>query len=228
MLKKWLKNLLSDYQNHEEIPQDINALLAEYSAIKAEETACEQTQITLVTSVFSFIAAVLGINCFFGQNINEVAAKFLILGFCPLLVMFYGCLWMYQLYCHMRFGAYLYHIEEDINKYYLNKDRKIYFDHWIIAQEQKQKFFLLKPSWLYGCITLGTWLAAPLLLVPLAGCCFPDWNIRCFYLNEHEYFAWFLGFVFIVYYFTQIMYVYAILKMKSQNELKKPRISKDS
>lgn len=228
MLKKWLKNLLSDHQNHEKNPQDISALLAEYNAIKAEEAACEQTQITLVTSVFSFIAAVLGLNCFFGQNINEAAAQFLILGFCPLLVMFFGCLWMYQLYCHMRFGAYLYHIEEDINKYYLNQDRRIYFDHWIIEQEQKQKFFLFKPSWLYGCITLGIWLVAPLLLFFFAGCFFPNWNIYAFYLKEHIYLALFLGFVFIVYYFTQFMYVYAILKLKSKDQLNKSRISKDS
>ena len=164
MLKKWFKNLLSDSQNHEKISQDvsddISALLAEYSAIKAEEAACEQTQITLVTSVFSFIAAALGLNCFFGQNINDTAAQFLLLGFCPLLVMFFGCLWMYQLYCHMRFGAYLYHIEEDINKYYTNKDRRIYFDHWIIEQEKMKKFFLFKPSWLYGCITLARDMAS--------------------------------------------------------------------
>lgn len=228
MLKGWLKNLLNDHQNHEEIPQDINALLAEYSAIKAEETACEQTQITLVTSVFSFIAAVLGLNCFFGQNINEAAAQFLLLGFCPLLVMFFGCIWMYQLYCQMRFGAYLYHIEEDINKYYLNKDRRIYFVHWIIEQEQKRKFFLFKPSWLYGCITLGTWLAAPPLLYFFAGCFFPNWNLYDFYVKEHFGPALFLGFVHAVYYFTQCMYLCAIRRLKSEGELKKPRILKDS
>lgn len=213
-------------QDQEEISKDISALLAEYSAIKAEEAACEQTQITLATSLFSFIAAIFGLNCFFAKNVDTNAVQFMILGLCPPMIMFFGVLWMYQLYCHMRFGAYLYHIEEDVNKCCPNKNSRIYFDHWIVEQEEKHKCFLFKTSWLYGCITLGTWLFVPILLIVFTGCFFPDWNIMNFYFVEHRVLTLFLGFVSSVYYYTQLMYVHAIRKLKSEKELGKPRILK--
>lgn len=214
----------------EHAAEKTDALLAEYAAIKSEEIACEQAQVAIVTSVFTFISAIIGLNYFFGNDPNAagpvlpINPQYMLLGFCPILVMFFGCLSMYQLYCHMRFGAYLYHLEEDINKTYSQKWNWIYFEHWIAAQESCASFFLEKPSYLYGCIMSGTWITAPFLLCGFTSGFFPDWSIVEFYCN-HKCLLLFLVFVLLVYYFVQVMYLRAILKIKGKTLLSKPRIS---
>lgn len=203
--------------------KDITALLAEYSSIKAEEAACEQTQMQIATAVFSFIAAIVGLNFFFQKKGSMIqGAKYMLLGFCPLLVMFFGCLWMYQLYCHMRFGAYLYHLEEDINRCYPGDEQKMYFEHWIVKQEDGKKFFG-KTSRLYGYFTLGTWLTAPVLLLFFVAGLFPNWDVTAFYL-QNVVLTVFLSYVLLLYYIIQFSYLSAILKFKNKKSLSQPRI----
>lgn len=98
---------LKDNKNDKD---DISALLTEYSAIKAEETACEQSQVQITTAVFSFIGVVLSLNFLFQGNGETVSqsSRYLVLGFCPILVMFFGCLYVYQLYCQIILGAWLF------------------------------------------------------------------------------------------------------------------------
>lgn len=203
--------------------KDISALLAEYSAIKAEETACEQTQMQIATAVFSFIGAIVGLNFFFQNNTKiNFGTQYMLLGFCPLLIMFFGCLWMYQLYCHMRFGAYLYHLEEDINRCYPENERKIYFEHWIVKQEEGKNFWK-RTSRLYGYVTLGTWLSAPILLVCFVIGFFPDWDVVAFYVN-HLILTTLIICILILYYIIQLIYVFSILSLKKQKNLDQPRI----
>lgn len=204
--------------------KNIDVLLAEYAALKAEETESERAQMQIATALFSFIAAIVGLNFFFqkSKSIPVETSKYMILGFCPLLIFFFGCLWMYQLYCQMRFGAYIYHLEADINKYCAENEQKIYFEHWIALQDEGKSFFK-RTSRLYGYITLGTWIASPWLLLIFAKGFFPDWGIFAFYNSE-----WLLtGFLIIVtgvYYYVQFVYVKTILNLKSEKNLQKPRI----
>ena len=206
---------------------DIDALLAEYTALKAEETSFEQSQMQIATALFSFIAAIIGLNFFFQEsnNIKTESSQYMILGFCPLLICFFGILWMYQLYCQMRFGAYLYHLETDINECYKDHKRKIYFEHWLIRQEPQTGFFQ-RTSRLYGYITLGTWLLSPWLLIFFADGFFPTWNILEFY-RTNLLLGIFLGLVLAVYYIVQLFYLKAILSLKNKDNLEAPRISED-
>lgn len=219
------KNMTLNKHTTEET--DIDALLAEYAALKAEETASEQSQIQIATSLFSFIAAIIGLNFFFQKNnsIQVETSQYMILGFCPLLIFFFGCLWMYQLYCQMRFGAYLYHLENDINECYTENKRRMYFEHWIIKQEPEKGFFT-RMSRLYGYITLGTWIVSPWLLIIFAAGFFPDWDIVEFYRANWSI-TLFLAAVLLIYYAVLFFYVKAILSLKDKEELKKPRISED-
>lgn len=224
--------------------ENIDALLTEYTIIKTEQTACEESQIAIATATFSFIAAIVGLNFFFGDPTlgHGESSQFMILGFCPLLVMFFGCLWMRQLYCQTRFGAYIYHLEEDINSFYPDHRKWIFFEHWIVAQESRErilgkryksrrrlsaniKLFMGRTSHFYGYVTLGTWLIAPILLYFIAAGLFPGWNIVVF-LKNHWLLTSFLIVISIVYYTIQVKYCLAILLLTSKFELRRARISK--
>lgn len=220
---------------------DINGLLTEYNAIKAEEIACEQSQISIATTLFSFIAAVLGLNLFFGDSIkiSEQSAQFLILGACFILVMFFGCLWMHQLYCQMRFGAYLYHLENDINQYYEDKRNGVYFEHWIIGEEKRELRYIknfpvieeissleslpfFKTSWLYGGISFCTWCLAPILLGAFS-IEFFHWDVLSFYFRNGCLRALFFSGITVIYYFVLAKYLCSILFLKKDESLKIPR-----
>ena len=204
--------------------KDIDILLTEYTALKAEQTASEQAQTQIATTLFSFIAGIVSLNFLFQNNsdVSIEASEYMILGFCPLLIFFFGCLWMYQLYCQNRFGAYIYHLETDINKHRTQNEQKIYYEHWIALQDDG-KPFLKRTSRLYGYITLGTWIFSPVLLVIFARGFFPDWNIFEFYYSN-RLLAGILLLVAVIYYMVQIIYVTSILNLKSKKNLQNPRI----
>jgi len=225
---------------------EIETLLTEYSVLKSEQIASEEAQMTIATAAFSFITAIVGLNFFFGERISTpesfTAGQYMILGFCPLIIMFFGCLWMRHLYSQTRFGAYMYHLEEDINSFYPDSRQWMYFEHWIRIQEEPQvilgkegskkkrslwnkiRMFWGRTSHYNGYITLGTWLVAPALLYFFAGGLFPEWNILNFLLNNLMLSVP-LACIFIVYYVIQFGYLHSILKLTSKNEFERARTS---
>ena len=230
-------------QQKDQNKEDISALLAEYNAIKSEEIACEQSQVSIATTLFSFIAAVLGLNLFFGNSkgISVQSSQFLILGFCFILVMFFGCLWMHQLYCQMRFGAYLYHLEEDVNQYYKDTRRGIYYEHWIICEEKREfccfqkvpiigkmsfleKVPLSRTNWLYGGISFCTWCLAPILLGIFSMEVF-QWDVLSFYFKSGWPRLIFFVSITIIYYYVLFKYLSSILLLKKDENLKMERIN---
>lgn len=248
------------------ITSQIDVLLAEFTALKAEESVAEQAQTTIATATFSFISAILGISFIFDRSseenvafIEEIpqfllekqqAAQYIVLIFCPMLIMFFGCLWMREVYSQMRFGAYIYHLESDINYFLEDPHQYMYFEHWIIEQEKpaaemqkkvfdtrksniatccSNKFFLPMKSFFghtsrfYGYVTFGTWIFAPALLYMLAYGMFPQWDIILFMKN-----VWpatvLLIIIFMVYILIQVKTCSTILSLKNSTNLNKNRV----
>lgn len=188
------------------------------------------------TVTFSFIVAVLGLNYFLSNSCERDVTHFsqcILLVLCPILLMFFGCMWINLLFRWARYGAYLYLLEEDINRLVGCEKQKIYFEHWIISREYKRKFYN-KTSRFYGYFVFGTMLFVPVLLFlftdlmfPSWGLLYPAWNI-CDLAKEHMFWCIFLVFVYFIYAFIMFSYCKEIVDLKrAKKASKKLHISHD-
>ena len=199
--------------------QSMEALLAEFTALRAESSALAQSEDSLATTIFSFIAAVIGLNFLFSgqEQANIHSSQVMVLGLCPLIIMFFGCMWMNILYRRIRYGVYLYLLEVDINKCIVGKKKKIYWEHWLIAIESDRKFFT-RTSRFWGYIIFGSWLSMPVLLYVFAAVLFPTWDI-CAFLIENIVWTCIIGITAIVYYIIMICFCREILCLRNPKKL---------
>lgn len=203
---------------------NIESLLAEYTALRTETTYLQQSEVTLSTVTFSFIVAVLGLNYFLSNSSGLDTAhssRCILLALCPMLLMFFGCMWMNLLFRWARYGAYLYLLEADINRLVGCEEQKISFEHWIIAREYERNFFG-KTSQLHGYVVFGTMIFVPALLYlfadlmfPSWGLLYPEWNI-CALAKEHMFWGIFLVTVYIIYFLIMRSYCIEIINLKKQ------------
>ncbi len=224
-----------DLNKQSDTQKEIDILLSEFAVLRAESSSLAHSEDSLITTTFSFIAAIIGLNFFFGEGaqenllnttiqISEDSSKCMILCVCPLLVMFFGCMWMNILYRRIRFGAYLYLIEMDINKYVSQNSLKVYWEHWIIGIECGRGFFR-KTSHFYGYIVFGTWLIAPILLYFSAFSLFPQWTSSSIlssvleYFSQHKAWAWFLGLMFMIYIMFMLFFCVEVLELRDPRKL---------
>lgn len=225
----------TNFESKLDTAKELDVLLAEFEALRAESSSLSQSESSLITTTFSFIAAIIGLNFFFGADaqggyasatiqISEESSQCMVLCICPLLVMFFGCMWMNILYRRIRFGAYLYLIETDINKYVSQNSLKIYWEHWIIGIEQGRGFFK-RTSQFYGYIVFGTWLFAPILLYIFAFSLFPQWKSASIlssiftYFGEHIVWFHFLLLMLLIYCVFMISFCLEIRKLRNPDKL---------
>lgn len=203
--------------------KDIETLLAEFTALRTETTYLQQSESSMSAMTFSFIAAILGLNYFLSNsNASDTthSSKCIILVLCPILLMFFGCLWMDLLFRRIRYGAYLYLLEVDINRLVGSDEQKIYFEHWIIGRELGKRFFR-KTSRFYGYIVFGTMLIVPVLLYLFADLMFPSWKLlspEWGILNlakNHIFWCIFLALVYLIYILIMLFYCIEILDLKN-------------
>ena len=216
-------------QNDKKCFKELEILLTEFTAIRTESTYLQQSEASMTTVTFSFIAAILSLNFFFGNDSNNLSTsdhipQCIILILCPLLIMFFGCMWMDLLYRRIRYGAYLYLVESDINNYIKTKELNIYFEHWIVEQQKDWGFFR-KTSRFYGYVVFGTWIIAPVLLYPFSGLLFPDWNLLAPHWNivelfcEHKVWGTFILIAFVVYLIIMGFFCKEIVDLKNPKNL---------
>ena len=203
--------------------KEIETLLTEFTALRTETTYLQQSEASMSTMTFSFIAAILGLNYLLSNGNESDTTHFsqcIILVLCPILLMFFGCLWMDLLFRRIRYGAYLYLLEADINRLVDSDEQKIYFEHWIIGRELGRSFFR-KTSRFYGYVVFGTMLIVPVLLYLFADLTFPSWKLlspEWDILNlakEHILWCIFLLLVYIIYIIIMCFYTLEILDLKN-------------
>lgn len=141
-----------------------DAIMAEYTALRTESRDKQKMQFTILSLIVSAISIVFGLTA--TVKINEAKSFLLVLYLflLPCTIMFFGILWLDQVYRQVMIGTYIAHIEEKINKI-LTTDASadmpyVYWEHWLSKRRPTHEFFN-KPNYYYTYICLGTLLVLP-------------------------------------------------------------------
>ena len=156
---------LSENKLHEETFQ---ALLTEYSCLRAEAQHDDTHQIELVTITFSALVALVAAAAAFQKAIPQNVGIFLSFVAFPCLVMFMGLLWIDLIYRRTRFGGYTKKLENKINALLKqnqdSSDKIMEWEHWTQDLEDGTGFFHVT-RYFRGYIVSGSWLIAPFLVM---------------------------------------------------------------
>lgn len=202
---------------------ELQVLLAEYNSLRDEAKNCDTVQMLVATICMTVIGALFSANIFFKTPETQSRLALLYLFWCliPWIIMFFGIIWIDQLYRRMRFGAYLYSLEVKINKLFVGEPR-MNWEHWIVSIEKNDSFF--KPSHLYGYIISGSWIFMPFLIFSLANSIFSLWKIGYDECLSDIKFTLLFGvtiLALIIYVRFYILFIYAIYELKLFDRKKK-------
>lgn len=190
-------------------------IIAEYTAIRGEITALTQSEDTFISTFITFMAAFVGAAFLLSDKNDQLVriSQIFMIWFCPLVIMFFGCMWMNIFYKRIRFVAYLYLLEREINEEIINNGAGFRLEHWLVQLDSKRSFFT-RTSRFWAYATFGAWLVMPCLMYILSSAIFPDLNILS-YLIHHYVLTIIQAFVAIIYYYIMCYCCYDLVRLKS-------------
>lgn len=148
--------------------ETLQALLAEYSCLRAEAQHDDSHQIQLATITFSTLVAIAGVAAAFPIRSSERAGVFFCFAALPCLAMFMGLLWIDLIYRRTRFGCYTKVLENKIDRLLepniLAPQRVMEWEHWI-RQIESDSALLGNTGYFRGYVVTGSWILAPLLIM---------------------------------------------------------------
>lgn len=145
--------------------QAVQAMLTEYTALRAEAQMFDSIAIAIATLNFTLLGVIVTLVL----KESEASVKLMQWTFyfiIPCLSMFFGLLWVDQLFRRARFGAYFSYLEEKINAVTNEIRDRMEWERWNKKRYVK-KTFLFKTNQYYGYFVLGSNLALPLVSVGL-------------------------------------------------------------
>lgn len=189
----------------------LNVMMQEYCSLRQEATQCDNTQMTIAGTAFTFFAALIAITV---ENtiISEQAVSLLAYLAFPCIIMFFCLLWIDQLYRRIRFGTYLRRAEKKILFLIkvINDDKKsikpIDYEQWISSLDD-DKFFLLRTRYIYGYILSGCCIVVPISIPILRNCLFPSGITFFLFYSNHLILFVIFETITIIYYFFLILFI---------------------
>ncbi len=208
----------------------LDVLMREYESLRQESTHCDSTQMSLATTVFGFLAAVFALTQLFEKK--QSTADFLFYAVLPCFAMFFGLLWVDQLYRRVRFGTYLRRTENKIRMLLPDLCSNSVsvpvceFEHWISALDD-HKPFLKRPRFAYGCVLAGTWFLTPILIPASRLLLFSNATFPFSYYWSHKIVMILVFAVFLVYYYYLILLIRRINTFSQEAALTNPQPTMD-
>jgi len=204
------------------IQMQLDTLLREYESLRQEATHCDSTQMSLATSAFGFLTACFTLSGIFAKSPTD---SFLVYCVLPCLSMFFGLLWIDQLFRRIRFGTYMRRTENKIDllipelKSNGTPVRILEFERWISELDDNLPLFR-RPRFIYGFILTGTWLITP-VLIPICSQFFLFSEIMPYFsfFDLHPCVSIVMFTVGCIYYFYLIVLTYRIYTFPKESNL---------
>lgn len=215
--------------------EKLQALLTEYSCLRAEAQHEDTHQIQLVTLTFTVLGVAVTAAATFGKefltSLNKEMCLFLFIIVLPFLFMFMGLIWIDLIYRRVRFGIYTIKLENKINRLLQVEagNEAMEWEHWIKRLDNERKIdgisnFFNLTSLFRGYVISGCWLSAPLLIIwlyfiftgnPISEEFKEIYQISC----NNCLLSIVTIFVYIVYYFLFIKYIKRIIDFQKSDPL---------
>ncbi len=198
--------------------QVLNVIMKEYEMLRAESQEKQKTQFTMISLIVSAISIVFGLTANLESSAAKISLPILYRFLLPCTIMFFGILWLDQMYRQVMIGVYTAQIENKINSL-LKADIPdgmssiIGWEQWLSARRPTEKFWG-KTNYYYAYIGLGTLSVLP-IVVFLLGCFLTETPLWPIYLIV-------LLFVFAVYLLFVALYVKAIRRFDKEIEENRP------
>lgn len=204
------------------IQMQLDALLREYESLRQEATHCDSTQMSLATSAFGFLTACFTLSGIFARSPTD---SFLVYCVLPCFSMFFGLLWIDQLFRRIRFGTYMRRTENKIDLLIPKLEsngtpvRILEFERWISELDDNLPL-LRRPRFIYGFILTGTWLIVP-VLIPICSQLFLFSEIVSYFsfFDQHPCVSIVMSAVGCIYYFYLTVLIYRIYTFPKESNL---------
>ncbi len=154
----------------------LQALLTEYSCLRAEAQHEDTHQIQLVALTFTMLGVAVTATATCSEEFLTLLSKeiclFLFIIVFPFLIMFMGLIWIDLIYRRVRFGVYTIKLENKINRLLRVEagNEAMEWEHWIKKLDNGRKIdgisnFFNLTGFFRGYVISGCWLSAPLLII---------------------------------------------------------------
>ena len=95
--------------------QVLTVIMKEYEMLRAESQDKQKTQFTMISLIVSAISIVFGLTADLESSAVKISLPILYCFLLPCTIMFFGILWLDQVYRQVMIGAYTVQIEDRIN-----------------------------------------------------------------------------------------------------------------
>lgn len=188
--------------------------------LREESQDKQKTQFTMISLIVSAISIVFGLTADLESSAVKISLPILYCFLLPCTIMFFGILWLDQVYRQVMIGAYTVQIEDRINSLLRagmpsGMSNIIGWEQWLSAM-RPTKGFWRRTNYYYAYISLGTLSVLPIVVFAI-GCVLtrtPLWPIYLVVLLV----------VFAVYLLFVVLYVKAIRQF--DKEIEKTRLCK--
>lgn len=152
-------------KNRQKENQDIEIILTEYVALRSEAQIIDNIAIAIASLNFTLIGVIVTLVLREQMdNIKLMQSTFYFI--IPCVSMFFGLLWIDQIFRRIRFAAYFNHLEIKINSLSNGRNDSMDWERWVKRRYRNRKF-LKKTHQYYGYFVLGSNLLLPIISVGL-------------------------------------------------------------
>lgn len=195
--------------------QLLSVLMMEYNALRTESREKQKAQFTIISLIVSSISIVFGLTANLEPNAAEVSLPILYYALLPCTTMFFGILWLDQVYRQVMIGTYIVQIEKKVNSLFhdLNLPSDLSYpmnwEQWLSKRRPTHEFWK-KPNYYYTYICSGTFTLLPIVIYFIGG-----------FLTETSpwtIFGILFSLIFLVYIWFGVQYVNEILALDKEIE----------
>lgn len=153
--------------------QVLTVIMKEYEMLRAESQDKQKTQFTMISLIVSAISIVFGLTADLESSAVKISLPILYCFLLPCTIMFFGILWLDQVYRQVMIGAYTVQIEDRINSLLRagmpsGMSNIIGWEQWLSAM-RPTKGFWRRTNYYYAYISLGTFSVLPIVVFAI-GC----------------------------------------------------------
>ena len=148
--------------------QILNVIMMEYNALRTESRDKQKMQFTIISLIVSAISIVFGLTADLESAAAAVSLPILYFFLLPCTIMFFGILWLDQVYRQVMIGTYIAQLEKKVNAFLKSSvpggmSCVMNWEQWLSKRRPTQKVWG-KTNYFYTHIGLGTLWLLPIVV----------------------------------------------------------------